>query len=70
MTNKKKIDPIPKEFNNYEEAAEFWDKHDTTAYLKSSRPVKVISEFREGYGAKVSGRWDQVENGRGVCQAI
>jgi hypothetical protein len=47
MTNKKKIDSIPKEFNSYEEAAEFWDKHDTTAYLESSRPVKVISEFRE-----------------------
>jgi len=45
MTNKKKIDPIPKEFNSYEEAAEFWDKHDTSAYLESSRPVKVISEF-------------------------
>lgn len=24
----KKIDPIPEEFNSYEEAAEFWDIHD------------------------------------------
>lgn len=47
MTNKKKIDPIPEEFSSYEEAAEFWNKHDTTNYLKSSRPVKVVSEFRE-----------------------
>lgn len=47
MTNKKKIDPIPEEFSSYEEAAEFWDKHDTTKYLQSSRPVKVISELRE-----------------------
>jgi len=47
MTNKKKIDPIPEEFSSYEEAAEFWGKHDTTKYLQSSRPVKVISELRE-----------------------
>ncbi|HMS00795.1 MAG TPA: CopG family antitoxin [Anaerolineales bacterium] len=47
MTNKKKIDPIPEEFGSYEEAAEFWDKHDTTKYLQNSRPVKVISELRE-----------------------
>ncbi len=46
MTNKKKIDPIPEEFSSYEEAAEFWDKHDITRYLQSSRPVKVISELR------------------------
>ena len=46
MTNKKKIDPIPNEFRSYEEAAEFWDKHDTTVYLQDSHPVKVISEFR------------------------
>lgn len=47
MTNKKKIDPVPEEFDNYEEAAEFWDKHDTMKYLQSSRPIKVISELRE-----------------------
>ena len=47
MTNKKKIDPIPEKFSTYEEAAEFWETHDTTDYLKDSRPVKVVSEFRE-----------------------
>ena len=47
MTNKKKTDPIPDEFGSYEEAAEFWDKHDTTKYLQNSRPIKVISELRE-----------------------
>ena len=47
MKNKKKTDPIPEEFNSYEQAAEFWDKHDTTQYLQNSRPVKVISELRE-----------------------
>ena len=33
MTNKKKVDPIPEEFNSYEEAAEFWDTHDSTKYI-------------------------------------
>jgi CopG antitoxin of type II toxin-antitoxin system len=47
MTTKKKNDPVPEEFNSYEEAAEFWDKHDTTKYLKDSRPVKVMSELHE-----------------------
>lgn len=47
MTNKKKIDPIPDEFVSYEEAAEFWDRHDTIKYAQHSRPVKVVSELRE-----------------------
>ena len=47
MTNKKKIDAIPEEFSSYEEAAEFWDKHDTTKYLQNSHLVKVVSELRE-----------------------
>jgi|GEM_PF-6313781 len=48
MTNKKKIiDPIPETFDSYEEAAEFWDSHDTTDYPENWHPVKVISEFRE-----------------------
>ena len=33
MNNKQKqIDPLPDEFSSYEEAAEFWDTHDTTDY--------------------------------------
>jgi hypothetical protein len=48
MTNKKKIaEPIPEEFSNYEEAAEFWETHDASEYLADSRPVKVVSELRE-----------------------
>jgi len=27
-----KLDPLPDEFASYEEAAEFWDSHDTTDY--------------------------------------
>jgi hypothetical protein len=48
MTTKKKtIDPLPEEFNSYEEAAEFWDSHDTSEYLAASHPVKVAGELRE-----------------------
>jgi hypothetical protein len=46
MSKKKKVDPIPDEFASYEEAAEFWDKHDTTHYPGKFRTVKVVSEFR------------------------
>ncbi len=41
MSKKKHVDPIPEEFASYEEAAEFWDTHDTTDYPDAFRPVKV-----------------------------
>lgn len=46
MSKKKDIDPIPEEFEGYEEAAEFWDTHDTTDYPDAFRTVEVDSEFR------------------------
>ncbi|HXF39166.1 MAG TPA: CopG family antitoxin [Blastocatellia bacterium] len=46
MPKKKHVDPIPEEFASYEEAAEFWDTHDTTDYPEAFRTVKVSSEFR------------------------
>ncbi len=46
MSKKKKVDPIPEEFASYAEAAEFWDKHDTTHYPGRFRTVKVVSELR------------------------
>lgn len=47
MRNKKKpVDPIPDEFASYEEAAEFWDKHDTTDYPEAFKTVKVKTELR------------------------
>ena len=42
----KQIDPIPEEFASYEEAAEFWDTHDTTDYPDAFQTVKVVSELR------------------------
>jgi hypothetical protein len=62
MTNKKKIDPIPEDFGSYEEAAEFWDTHDTTDYLQNSHPVNVVSEFRE--------RLYQIEIDESVAQIL
>ena len=46
MNKKKDIDPIPEEFDSYEDAAEFWDAHDTTDYPEAFRNVEVESEFR------------------------
>ena len=46
MSRKKKADPIPEGFPNYEAAAEFWDKHDTSDYPHEFRTIKVVSEFR------------------------
>ena len=62
MTRRKKTDPIPEEFNNYEEAAEFWDSHDTTDYLQDSQAVKVVSEFH--------GRRYEIEIDENVAQAL
>jgi len=44
---KKQVDPIPDEFASYEEAAEFWDTHDTTDYPEAFKTVKVKTEFRK-----------------------
>jgi hypothetical protein len=46
MGKEKRIDPIPEEFASYEEAAEFWDIHDTTDYPEAFRTVEVTAEFR------------------------
>lgn len=47
MRKQKQIDPIPDEFSSYEEAAEFWDTHDTTDYPDAFRTVEVKSELRQ-----------------------
>ncbi len=46
MPNKPKaIDPIPEEFDSYEEAAEFWNTHDTTDYLDNFETVSAQTEL-------------------------
>jgi len=47
MSNKsKQADPLPDEFASYEEAAQFWDSHDTTDYLESLEPVSVQADLK------------------------
>jgi predicted HicB family RNase H-like nuclease len=47
MSDKQKqIDPLPEEFASYEEAAEFWDAHDTTDYFDSFEIVVVEAKLR------------------------
>jgi hypothetical protein len=46
MRKKKPIDPIPEEFATYQDAAEFWDRHDTTHYPDAFHTVKVTSKLR------------------------
>ena len=47
MSDKQKqIDPIPEEFASYEEAAEFWDTHDTTDYLDNFETVAVEAKLK------------------------
>jgi predicted DNA binding CopG/RHH family protein len=42
----KQVDPIPDEFANYNEAAEFWDTHDTTDYPEAFQTVAVQAELK------------------------
>jgi predicted HicB family RNase H-like nuclease len=42
----KQIDPLPEEFASYEEAAEFWDTHDTADYLDSFETVPVEAKLK------------------------
>lgn len=42
----KQIDPLPEEFSSYEDAAEFWDTHDTTDYPDSFETTAVQSELK------------------------
>ncbi len=42
----KQVDPLPDEFASYEEAAEFWDTHDTTDYPDSFETAAVELELR------------------------
>lgn len=46
---KKRVDPLPNEFASYEEAAEFWDTHDTTDYEEAFETVAAEVELRKRY---------------------
>jgi len=42
----KHIDPTPDNFKSYEEAADFWDTHDTTDYLDEFQTVDFHGKLR------------------------
>lgn len=47
MSDKQKqIDPIPEEFASLEQAAEFWDTHDTTDYPDNFDTVATKSKLK------------------------
>lgn len=62
MNDKHKfIEPIPEEFASYEEAAEFWDTHDTTDYLEDFETVPVeVSLVRRRYEVEIDEDLSQV----------
>ena len=41
MSTRKKLDRIPEEFGSYEEAADFWDKHDSADYVDLLEDVDI-----------------------------
>ncbi len=47
MRGKRNVDPLPDELSSYEEAAEFWDSHDTTDYPEAfaEEPVEIRAAF-------------------------
>ncbi|MBS3933974.1 MAG: hypothetical protein KGZ35_06420 [Truepera sp.] len=45
--DKERPSMTPKQFRDYDEAAEFWDAHDTTDYLDEFRTADVKGELRE-----------------------
>jgi hypothetical protein len=47
--DKKDIEPTPNHFDSYEDAADYWDKHDTTDYLDEFRTVTADTEFRQRF---------------------
>ncbi len=62
MARKKGVEPIPDKFDSYEEAAEFWDIHDTTDYPEAFETVEVQAELQR--------RRFEVEVDEAVMQAL
>ena len=42
----KKTEKIPEEFRTYEEAADFWDTHDSTDYLDDLEEVEMKVDIK------------------------
>ncbi len=48
MSKRESVDPLPDVFSSYEEAAEFWDTHDTTDYPEAfaEQPFELQADIR------------------------
>lgn len=42
-----KRDPLPEQFDNLEEAAQFWDTHDLGKYWNYTKPAKFRIQIKE-----------------------
>jgi hypothetical protein len=58
----KKIEPIPDEFSSYEEAAEFWDTHDTADYPEAFVDVN--------FDVKLQGRRFEIDIDEDVMELL
>ena len=47
MSKKRKVEEIPEEFKTYEEAAEFWDTHDSTDYRHLLEEVEMKVDIQK-----------------------
>jgi len=47
MSKRRKVEEMPEEFKTYEEAAEFWDTHDSTKYKDMLEEVKMEVDIRK-----------------------
>jgi len=43
----KKLKKIPEEFKTYEEAADFWDTHDSTDYLNNLEDIEIEVDIKK-----------------------
>ena len=43
----KKLEKIPEEFKTYEEAADFWDTHDSTDYLDNLEEIELEVDIQK-----------------------
>jgi hypothetical protein len=44
---RKKPVPLPRQFESYDDAGDFWGRNDTTNYREHLTPVKATTEFRK-----------------------
>lgn len=43
----KKAKQMPEEFKTYEDAAEFWDAHDSTSFINDLEEVKITVDLQK-----------------------